>query len=466
MSVDLINFERNLYVKLAKMFLMSSGTGGDDSPLFIGYEPIGLPLPVRLFRLNQGESLSPDLAREKLSDLANERREVRSGIYQLTGRSITSTYKLLLQAMFPLPGVSPEQSTLIARIHQEANQLFLSTVRSYISPEHDPFSTYHPVIAAPPDWFDPTMDDNWQRVVISDTDLPTPAEVIQSRFLSIPSSENIHNRDSNLQEWKWGLVQSEEQPTGDQSTISLPITSLNLDFELCFVSLRYEWLNWSLFDLSGWFAAGFKAHAKEINLPSIPVAALLVRKISLTAILDNTTTVHSTEELENLTALGPFRFDQNQSHVSTGVAGGFIVTKGYEDLQLIGWIGQVLSSIPPESDPALATQPISENDQIQELHRHNIDFSVPESDLREWLNNPTDTPYPAISKALLNLLGSKNLRRPVFLDVIVFNYEHSPSVSSPREVDNVDLTLLKASVLKGYNERYEEPVNDFESLLQ
>jgi hypothetical protein len=94
-----------------------------------------------------------------------------------------------------------------------------------------------------------------------------------------------------------------------------------------------------------------------------------------------------------------------------------------------------------------------------------IDFSVSEADLTDWLNNPEFTPYPALAEALLALLGGKRLRRPVFLDVIVFNYEHSPGNPSPRTVEDVDVAVLEAAVVEGSNNRYGEAVFDFRDLL-
>jgi len=94
-----------------------------------------------------------------------------------------------------------------------------------------------------------------------------------------------------------------------------------------------------------------------------------------------------------------------------------------------------------------------------------IDFSVPEADLTDWLNNPEFTPYPAIAEALLKLLGGSRLRRPVYLDVIAFNYEHPAGRPSPRKVEDVNLAVLEAAVLEGSNERYGEAVSSFSELL-
>jgi len=94
-----------------------------------------------------------------------------------------------------------------------------------------------------------------------------------------------------------------------------------------------------------------------------------------------------------------------------------------------------------------------------------IDFSVLESDIADWLNNPETTCYPALAEALIRLLESDFLARPVFMDVIVFNYEHSPGNPSPRREEEVDFAVLEAAVLEGSNNRYGETVPEFQQLL-
>ena len=107
----------------------------------------------------------------------------------------------------------------------------------------------------------------------------------------------------------------------------------------------------------------------------------------------------------------------------------------------------------------------SQSPTLPNLRDKGIDFSVPEKDLLDWLNNPEFTPYPAISETLLKELGNKHLRKPVFLDVIVFKYEETPGVSSPRKLTDVDLNILRKAVVDSYNERYGESVTGFQSLL-
>jgi len=95
-----------------------------------------------------------------------------------------------------------------------------------------------------------------------------------------------------------------------------------------------------------------------------------------------------------------------------------------------------------------------------------VDFSVPESDIRHWIVNSEFTPYPAIAISLIQQLMTRRLRNPVFLDVIVFNYEQTPGMLSPRKASDVDIRALKAAVVQGYNVRYGEAFVDFELLVQ
>ncbi|MEN3616114.1 hypothetical protein AAH979_42445 [Plantactinospora sp. ZYX-F-223] len=101
---------------------------------------------------------------------------------------------------------------------------------------------------------------------------------------------------------------------------------------------------------------------------------------------------------------------------------------------------------------------------IRALGRCGVDFSVSETELHDWLANPEYTPYPAISQALL--LSGWRLKAPVFLDVIVWNYERTRRVTSPRTVADMRTDVLKAAILEGSNSRHGTWVTNFEQLLQ
>ncbi|MFE0959995.1 hypothetical protein [Streptomyces fungicidicus] len=113
--------------------------------------------------------------------------------------------------------------------------------------------------------------------------------------------------------------------------------------------------------------------------------------------------------------------------------------------------------------PADQPMPAAPSDVVQALAAMGVDFSVPETDLRGWLANPDFTPYPAIAQALLG--WGRRLKAPVFLDVIVWNYEHTPGVTSPRAVADVQPAILQAAVLEGSNERHGTQAHAIEQLF-
>jgi len=103
---------------------------------------------------------------------------------------------------------------------------------------------------------------------------------------------------------------------------------------------------------------------------------------------------------------------------------------------------------------------------LRALDKVGVDFSIPRARILEFLANAEFTPYPALAAGLLKLLEGKTLRRPVFLDVIVFNYEHSPGNPSPRDIADVDFAVLKTAVLAGFNTRYGQENTDFQAVIK
>ncbi|MFE7565084.1 BTAD domain-containing putative transcriptional regulator [Kitasatospora sp. NPDC057500] len=101
---------------------------------------------------------------------------------------------------------------------------------------------------------------------------------------------------------------------------------------------------------------------------------------------------------------------------------------------------------------------------LRALDRAGVDFSVSRSALLDWLGDPVRTPYPAISRAIL--LRGWRFTAPVFLDVVVWNYEHTPGVASPRGAAEVRTDVLEAAVLEGTTTRHGTRATDFGRLLK
>lgn len=106
------------------------------------------------------------------------------------------------------------------------------------------------------------------------------------------------------------------------------------------------------------------------------------------------------------------------------------------------------------------------DEKLATLSAVGIDFSVDETELRSWLDTPDFTPYPVIGDALLDLTRSRGLRCPVHIDAIVFNYEHTPGVASPRRPADVRREVLEAAVIEGYNHRHGTAYTKISDLLR
>jgi hypothetical protein len=107
--------------------------------------------------------------------------------------------------------------------------------------------------------------------------------------------------------------------------------------------------------------------------------------------------------------------------------------------------------------------PSLQKDMLRTLSAVGVDFSVSESDIGKWLVDVT-TPYPKMADALLRLLGTRRLRRPVYLDVIVYNYGHtSASVDDDSEVDT---HRLSAALLESYRSRYGESHSNVDEITR
>lgn len=106
------------------------------------------------------------------------------------------------------------------------------------------------------------------------------------------------------------------------------------------------------------------------------------------------------------------------------------------------------------------------DDILDDLRDLGIDISVKKEDMLDWLDNPRYTPYPSIASAIFQLLDGKRLRRRVFLDVIVWNYEHTPGIPSPRHPSAVDARLLKAAILEGFNGRHGTAEREFQGIVR
>lgn len=85
--------------------------------------------------------------------------------------------------------------------------------------------------------------------------------------------------------------------------------------------------------------------------------------------------------------------------------------------------------------------------------------------LADYLANSTFTPYAAIAQALLDAIGTQQLRQPVAIDSIVWEYGVLAGTPPPNRVELVDVTVLEKAVVEEFDNRYGERFDDFGSLL-
>ena len=87
------------------------------------------------------------------------------------------------------------------------------------------------------------------------------------------------------------------------------------------------------------------------------------------------------------------------------------------------------------------------------------------AELAEYLANSEYTPYPAVAQALLDAIGTQQLRQPVAIDAIIWEYEVLAGAPPPNRAELVDVGVLKKAVVEEFNSRYGGRVGDFDSLL-
>jgi hypothetical protein len=131
-------------------------------------------------------------------------------------------------------------------------------------------------------------------------------------------------------------------------------------------------------------------------------------------------------------------------------------------------LAYLMSTWQPYQVQVMRTQirlPATPQDTIQALRAARIDFSVSEADLLQWFGDRS-TPYPSLASTLLEMLGGKRLKQPVYIDVIAWNYEHMTGQATQPDHASFDLSRLKAAVVDGYNTRHGTNVTDFEELIE
>jgi hypothetical protein len=126
------------------------------------------------------------------------------------------------------------------------------------------------------------------------------------------------------------------------------------------------------------------------------------------------------------------------------------------------------SAVATTSSSEVVTPPLSDQGTlIRTLAAAGVDTSLPggNTELATYLANSEYTPYPAVASALLDAIGTEQLRRPVAIDAIIWDYEVLAGSPPPNRADLVDADVLKKAVVEEYVSRYGGQVPAFDSLL-
>jgi hypothetical protein len=129
--------------------------------------------------------------------------------------------------------------------------------------------------------------------------------------------------------------------------------------------------------------------------------------------------------------------------------------------------GATTSAATSTSEEVATAPPNDQDALIRTLAAAGIDTTLPggNAELATYLANSEYTPYPAVASALLDAIGNEQLRQPVAIDAIVFDYEVLAGAPPPNRADLVDVDVLKKAVAEEYASRYGGRTGDFQSLL-
>jgi hypothetical protein len=180
------NLMERLYDLLTEVY---ASTAGDSA--FLAFEKLGVPISPGMFKLAPGDTtLSPPLAVERLSEIANAVLTVQGDSVERSSRSIDDMVEMLLLQAMPLRS---DQLASFGATKDAASKNF-DDAQAALS---GPFQ-YHPVYASPVDWYDPSAGGNWTTHAIGQqqtqtttpppTSPPRPVQVSAANWRVLPTA--------------------------------------------------------------------------------------------------------------------------------------------------------------------------------------------------------------------------------------------------------------------------------------
>jgi hypothetical protein len=418
MALDLTDVVNSVRQTLLDLYnpgaATTAGHATSAGTVFLAFEPLGRAVPPQMFQVSPSNpALSPALATEILSGLANAVPEVNADTYFRTGKTIDAQYNLLMQGSQPAPGTPASSLALFTQVKANAVQTFDEIkLGSMLSP----LSTFHPVTGEPTNWYDPSVAANWTSLHFQSSPPPAPPPPpppppggtghppphppivnppivhppighppIMLPMLHLPTLSVLAPPTSSVHPWQWQVVAPEQRPLLKSvgaarlnmdatlakaaaidlvqnrasvevhalvnATTSVPpeSQSIELTCQACSVALDRPWLSWAFLETRGWFVPGFLAG------DFAPGALWPVLPIGMIAVRNLVIQAKGCpdDSVAHSTGFGPFSLIGASPTVSSA-AGHFDVTVSAPGPQIIAWIAQVLAGLPPQSDPSLA----------------------------------------------------------------------------------------------------------------
>jgi hypothetical protein len=346
-----------------------------------------------------------------LTALADAVPSVSGGEYRRTQRSITAAYEQTLFAL-PLPGQTEPVLAALERTRNEARARFEQAKRTALGSGLD----FRPVFPFPLKWYEPE-EDVWTKFSSSAVAGGAPSVTTPTAVLSaaapvksstmpkwtwkvLPSAERLRlAQDLSTAKTVVAAPAATASPTPAAAApkammaklavasiasasalranvkesvradvplrvfrpdvtiatapppqpVGVKPAALEMSFEACVITLTRPWIFWPWIDSRGWYVPGYRSGQLCLEgqpLHRVPVSTILVRNLTLSA------RGASNDVLKDAVAFGPFQFVDRQVEVKPN-GSMFDVSVACPGVQLIAWVTQPLSGLPPKTDPTV-----------------------------------------------------------------------------------------------------------------
>ena len=179
MPADTTNLMERIYDLLTEVYASTAGGSA-----FLAFEKLGVPISPGMFKLSPTDTaLSPALAVEQLSEIANAVFTVQGDSVARTSRSVDDMVEMLLLQAAPL---SADQLASFGATRTLANENFDNSLASLQGAFR-----YHPVYATPIDWYEPDAGGNWVAHTVGQQQTQTqspPATTLPPRTVQVSTA--------------------------------------------------------------------------------------------------------------------------------------------------------------------------------------------------------------------------------------------------------------------------------------